>query len=279
MIFFRYTEKFWCVKRQIVSHTPQKEKKMNQKIIDWCRLLASDEEKINHIKIELGERGNSTQIGLIQFHHESEDLARELERISIDAGWNADQPKIRFYAISVDGKTHRTKQITLSTSIKKNTDISDVHALMLENRRGQDALLNCIVEQARIQSSSLETLSESLAHREFALATVLETLIEAERENAETSAANMILEHHLSSETPQQENPYQNAAAKVLDGLDKSFVTHMEEENTTMPTEEQLKQWYENDVFFASSVDRLQHQSQNTDEKKAPDHPIPDENK
>lgn len=247
---------------------------MNQKIVTWLRSLAKEEKEIATIKIEIGERGNSTQVAILTYEDNPEELSREMANLATDAGWGHEHPKARFYAVTVDGKTARTKQITIPINGHTTTKLSDVHALMLENRKGQDALLSCIVEQARIQSSSLETLSESLAHREFALATVLETLIESERENAETSAANMILEHHLAEGTePHAENPYQSAAAKVLDGLAKTFVPGQESTEATTPTDEQVSKWYKEDVWFKQAVDNAIRE--NTPPKD--EHPIPND--
>ena len=230
---------------------------MNSKLISWLRTLEKENSTIRIIKVEIGERGNSHQVANISYENNPEELSREMVTLAEDAGWGTEHPKARFYAVDMEGKTQRTKQITIPVKGQNKTQISDVHALMLENRKGQESLLSCIVEQARIQSSSLETLSESLAHREFALATVLETLIEAERENAEVQAANMILEHHLDQETPQAENPYQTAAAKVLDGLAKTFTPATTDNETPQsPTDEQVAEWYQNDGFFKDAVDK-----------------------
>ena len=139
----------------------------------------------------------------------------------------------------------------------------------MENRKGQTDLLHCIIEQARIQSRSLDTLSESLAHRECALATVLETMIEAERETAEVNAANMILEHHLDQGEPEPQNAYQSAAAKVLEGLANNLVPGTHGDAATAPTEEQIKAWYQSDIWFKTAVDGVGK------EDKEPPHPVP----
>lgn len=228
---------------------------MNKRVYDFVKSLKSDAVQL---KIEVGERGNSETVGRVNLEREEpEETAREIESLALDAGWSTDHSKLRIYALNDAGKTVGTKQITIKIDARETPKISDVHALTLEFRKGQDALLSCVIEQARIQSKSLDTLSESLAHREFALASVLETMIEAERENAETQAANLFLESALSEPEPEQ-NAYQSAAGKVLEGLASQFgVGAPADEHPTPPSEEDLKRWYSEDIFFKDAVDNL----------------------
>ena len=239
-----------------------------KKIVDWLRNLP-ESEKIQSIKVEIGERGSAHLVGVLTFDDNPEETGKEIISLSTDSGWGTEHPKMRCYALNEQNNIKRTKQITIPINGQRSTQVSDIQAIMIENRKGQTDLLHCIIEQARIQSRSLDTLSESLAHREFALATVLETMIEAERETAEVNAANMILEHHLDQGDPPQENAYQSAAAKVLEGLATNLVPGMGKPDETAPTEDQIKAWYQSDIWFKTAVDDV------VKEDKENPHPVP----
>ena len=54
---------------------------MNQKIVTWLRSLAKEEKEIATIKIEIGERGNSTQVAILTYEDNPEELSREMQFI------------------------------------------------------------------------------------------------------------------------------------------------------------------------------------------------------
>jgi len=176
-----------------------------------------DEVKI--IKVEVGERGNSTQIGQVTITGDFDKDSNLIVIMAEDSGWKTEHSKLRLYGVNEEGKKLRTFQKTHKIEAPK-TGITDTHAIMLESRKSMEMLLKTITEQAKIQSATVKTLSDTLAHREEVMVSCLESMIQSREEELETKAANFVLESALLTEAEKpQTNPYEETAAATLQGI------------------------------------------------------------
>ena len=180
--------------------------------------LAELPEEVEIIKVEVGERGNSSQIGQVTLTGDAEKDGSLITVMAMDSGWKTEHSKLRLYAVTSEGKKLRTFQQTHKLE-QPTSAISDTHAIMMESRKSMDLLLKTITQQAQIQSATVKTLSDTLAHREEVMVSCLESMIQSREEELETKAANYVLENALMHEAESNTDPYKETAAATLQGI------------------------------------------------------------
>ena len=214
------------------------------------------------LKIELGARGSATRVGLIGIEEGSpidcDGLGAHVRSLAESAGWGAgegEETRLRIYALDSGSKILSSYTNTLKTEVK--APISDIAALTKEHRAMLDKVLDTVVEQARIQTRTIDVLTETIAHREAVSAAALEAMVEAQGESAESNAMNMLLENALENHEAAS-NPYQATAGKALEAIIASLTGGgPPEEEHLAPSEEQVAEWYANDLFFQGAVKKL----------------------
>lgn len=233
--------------------TPQIDPKIIQSLVAW---VASLTPSVESIRVEVGAKGSSSQVGVIATQAKTAGQIVDLVvSLGKNSGWGEDENrKIRLYALTADKGTESTFQRTLPPPQASNGEIktSDIGHIMIEMRKGQESLLATITHQADIQTRTIEILTDTISHREQTLSTVLEALIETESENAEERAKNLVLTHMVEADEPQES--LQSTAVNLLETVVTNLTGGGEEEDPEAPTEEQLKYWFENDPWFADSI-------------------------
>lgn len=234
--------------------------KQRRTIETWLATLTPAAQQV---KIELGARGSATRVGIVELERQDDSLldcdgiANHIRGLAESAGWGpgeSDEARLRLYALDSSSKILSTYQRTIA---KETTGpVSDIAALTKEHRAMLDKVLDTVVEQARIQTRTIDVLTETIAHREAVSAAALEAMVEAQGESAESNAMNMLLESALENHEAAS-NPYQATAGKALEAIIASLTGVEPTREPERPTEEQVAEWYANDLFFQGAVKKL----------------------
>jgi len=235
--------------------------KQKRTIEQWLGTLTP---KAMQLKIELGARGSATRVGIVDIEQDSgspidcDGIGNHIRSLAESAGWGSmegDETRLRLYALDSNSKIVSTYTQTLKKEVQG--PVSDIAALTKEHRAMLEKVLDTVVEQARIQTRTIDVLTETIAHREAVSAAALEAMVEAQGESAESNAMNMLLESALENHEAAS-NPYQATAGKALEAIIASLTGggHPEEEDLA-PSEEQVARWYANDLFFQGAVKKL----------------------
>ena len=204
--------------------------RQQKSISEW---LNSQGEKCHGVRVQLGTRAAGQTVGIVGIEGRAlaigdevpytstwEDLPRTIEDLALSAGWGAglgQESTLRLYSISAAGKSLTTYQRTAAPERSQSGGVSAVHALAMEHRRTTDQMLQTICEQARIQTRTIDLLSETLAHRENLLAGCLESFLDAQQEAIEQRAANVMLEQALNE--GEEQSGLKSMQEQVLSGV------------------------------------------------------------
>ena len=204
--------------------------RQSKSIGEWLEMQGT---KCSGVRVQLGTRAAGQTVGIVGIDGRAlaigdevpytstwEDLPRTIEDLALSAGWGAGLGKestLRLYSLSGAGKNLTTYQRTASPERSQSGGVSDVHALAMEHRRTTDTMLQTICEQARIQTRTIDILSETLAHRENLLAGCLESFLDAQQEAIEQRAANVMLEQALTDGG--EEDGLKSMQEQVLSGV------------------------------------------------------------
>ena len=185
--------------------------RQSKSIEEW---LSKQGDKCAGVRIQLGSRATGTTVGIVEIEGRGLKLSdvtvpysapidgapRVIEDLALDAGWGGgmgQESTLRLYSMDVRGKSLSTYQKTAKNDTRAGAQLSDIHAISLEHRKTLDKLMDTLCEQSRIQTKSLDIMTETLAHRESLMAGILESFMDAQIESAETRATNFILETAL----------------------------------------------------------------------------------
>lgn len=255
--------------------------RQKKSIREW---LNSQGDKCHGVRVQLGTRAAGQTVGIVGIEGRAlsigdevpytstwEDLPRTIEDLALSAGWGSglgQESTLRLYSISAAGKSLTTYQRTASPERSQTGGISDVHALSMEHRRTTDQMLQTICEQARIQTRTIDILSETLAHRENLLAGCLESFLDAQTEAIEQRAANVMLEQALTD--GEQENSLKSMQEQVLHGvmgLLGGQGAETEEEQETELTAEDIHKAMQSNPFLRFDVEKLFQSESDSSEK------------
>ena len=199
-------------------------------IVEWLSGLG---DKCHGVRVQLGTRAAGQTVGIVgidgralaigdevPFSSTWDDLPRTIEDLALSAGWGGglgQESTLRLYSLSAAGKNLTTYQRTATAERTQSGGVSDVHAMAMEHRRTTDTMLQTICEQARIQTRTIDILSETLAHRENLLAGCLESFLDAQQEAIEQRAANVMLEQALTE--GEEQDGLKSVQEQVLNGV------------------------------------------------------------
>ena len=181
------------------------------------------------------------------------DISPELiERVSAAAviieeaenlGWGVDFTHIRLHAY--DSQMSHLKSLSLPRAIEAPEAAGESAASINHLTHG---LLAMSAEVRR----TLHIVTESLAHRESMHADIIESLLEAKRDQAEAEANHMRLENYLDEEGIHQSESFKTTAVEQL-GAILQTVMNAKAANG-IPTAEQLKNWIQSNPDMLNSL-------------------------
>ena len=246
--------------------------------------LEGQGEKCAGVRIQLGSRATGTTVGIVEVegrglalsdvtvaYSATEEAAPVvIEDLALGAGWGGgigQEAVLRLYSMDSRGKSISSYQKTAMKDTRPGAQLTDIHAISLEHRKTLDRLLETVCEQSRIQNKSLDIMTETLAHRESLMAGILESFLDAQMENAETKAANFVLENALANEG--EGEGVQSLQGQVLSQLMGILGGPVEEEQSK-PTAQDIYNAMKEDSFLKFDVEQL-FKDEEQNEPKAPE--------
>jgi len=158
-------------------------------------------------------------------------------------GWGVDFTHIRLHAYDAD--MSHLKSLSLPRSIEAKEAEGESAASIGHLTHG---LLAMSAEVRR----TLHIVTESLAHRESMHADIIESLLEAKRDQAEAEANHMRLENYLDEEGIHQADSFKATAVEQLGQILQTVMNA--KSGNGIPTADQLKNWIQSNPDMLNSL-------------------------
>ena len=147
-------------------------------------------------------------------------------------GWGEDFTHVRLHAYDED--MQHLKSLSMPRKISEAPPIGSDQSI--------SALTQGMLQMAAEIRRTLSVVTESLSHRESMHAEIIESLLEAKRDQAEAEARHMHLENYLDDEGLRDSDDFRRTAVEQLGSILETVINAKANSNG-IPSIEQLKNW------------------------------------
>ena len=150
------------------------------------------------------------------------DLAYAIEDMAADAGYPDEHPTIRIDPHTAEGRAGTSSY----TCTQKNSgdQVASSNAIAIET------LCSTVVSMARIQTKTIDVLTDTLAHREETMEQAIEALVQARSDQSDAEAESIATALIAEAQEPETD-PLKEAAARTLEGI----VAHLAQNGAGSP--------------------------------------------